>query len=319
MSSTVAQGVSRQNLLAILESVPTPLAWVSLPEGQIEFVNHAFTVAFGHIDDQCSNVDQWIERHYVSEKDRHRTRKLWQAIADANAAGRSEVDPVEIEIRGADGTVLTVQHRRIFLHDIGIGIATFEDISARRRAEEALHRLAFEDSLTGAGNRRALQARWLDEISSKISDRVNHLAILLVDLDNFKPINDSLGHDVGDETLAAVAERLRDCIRSSDLLFRIGGDEFVILLPGLHTTDQVESLCERIEAAFERPFALKGPEVSLGATIGVSLWPRDGSDLRLLLRRADEALYRTKKTNKGGWDWFEAPSSGRALAPPRTL
>jgi diguanylate cyclase (GGDEF)-like protein len=291
-----------------LDAVPTPLAWISLSDGRIEFVNRAFANAFGQIDAQCDTVGAWIERHYMTEADRNQTLELWRMIAGTNFVTRSGVDPVEIPMRGADGAVLTVQHRRIFLLDAGIGIATFEDVSARKTSEDALNRIAFEDSLTGAGNRRALHARWHDEISPKTSDG-NRLAILLIDLDNFKPINDSLGHEAGDETLAAVAARLRDCIRNGELLFRIGGDEFVILFPGLQTADQVESLCERIEAAFERPFELTSSEVSLGATIGVSLYPHDGIDLHMLMKRADEALYRTKKMNKGGWDWFAVPSS----------
>ncbi|PZU68670.1 sensor domain-containing diguanylate cyclase [Sphingobium sp.] len=300
--------VSHRDLHIILDALPVPLSWASLPGGQIQFVNRAFKRVFGYGDDSFATFDDWIDRTYVDESGRDDARRRWSSLWTPEAAGISEVDPVELRVRCADGLVLTVQHRGILLHDIGIGIATFEDVSARKQAEDAVHRIAFEDPLTGVGNRRALQARWLDATCSEEGIEGQQIAILLIDLDDFKPVNDSMGHEAGDAVLEQVAVRLRECVRGSDLVFRIGGDEFVILLPDFHAHHEVEALCRRIGQSFDQPFTGNDKPAYIGASIGASLWPEDGKDLRKLLRHADEALYRLKKHGKGGWQWFSTPA-----------
>lgn len=300
-------GGSRRDLHIILDAQPTPLSWAFAHTGQIQFVNRAFKKTFGYEDDRFQTVDAWIDQAYVNDTERDSARQLWNDLQKADGTDITEIDTIEIQVRCADGSVVATQHRCILLREIGIAIATFEDISARKDAEEALRRIAYEDPLTGVGNRRALQARWLDATSLERGDSASLLAVLLIDLDNFKPINDSLGHDVGDAVLAMVAERLRRCIRGNDLLFRIGGDEFVILLPGLRAQDQVETLCRRIGHMFDMSFSLGDQTVLVGATIGASLWPQDGTELRDMLRQADRALYRVKRRQKGGWEWFRAP------------
>ncbi|MHA3790628.1 sensor domain-containing diguanylate cyclase [Sphingomonas sp. YL-JM2C] len=298
--------LSPRDLHIMLDAVPVPLSWATLSDGRIQFVNRAFRRAFGYGDDSFSTVEDWIDRAYVDEGERTDVRRRWARLSVPEATGIFEVDAIELRVRCADGAIQTVQHRGTLLHDIDIAIATFEDISARKEAEDALRRISFEDPLTGTGNRRALQARWLDATSSP-SGGLPSLAVLLIDLDDFKPVNDALGHEVGDAVLAAVAKRLRECIRGSDLLFRIGGDEFVILLPGVLDTGKVEGLCRRIGQAFEAPFSEADQSIHIGATIGASLWPHDSTDLRALLRQADEALYRLKRSGKGGWEWYCPP------------
>lgn len=297
---------SAKDLHVVLDAVPTPLLWASLPGGDIQFNNRAFSKTFGYADDRFKTFDDLIASAYPQEEDRHQARDAWETLWQDGGIGLSEIAPIEIRVLHADGSLLTVQLRGILLHDIGIAIATFEDISAHKKATDALRRIGYEDPLTGAGNRRALDARWQDETSGQSTPH-QLLAVLLIDLDDFKPVNDCMGHDVGDAALVAITQRLRDCIRRSDLLFRIGGDEFVILLPGLRTPDPVKVLCDRIGLAFNEPFLIQDWQISLGATIGASLWPQDGTDLRELLQQADAALYRLKRTGKGGWDWFHAP------------
>ncbi|MCG6207472.1 sensor domain-containing diguanylate cyclase [Rhodopseudomonas sp. HC1] len=308
--------VSHRDLHIILDALPVPLSWALVPGGEIRFMNRAFKKTFGYTEESFRTVDEWIDQTYPVEADRQRARDHWEYLWKAQGNRIREIPPVEVSVRCADGTILTVQHRGILLHDIGIGIATFEDISARKAAEDALHRISFQDPLTGVGNRRALQARWVEETSTSANDNACPVAVLLIDLDDFKPVNDALGHDVGDALLTALADRLRACTRGSDLLFRIGGDEFVILLPGLGHRGQVGTLCRRIIRVLAEPFLVEGQSVAVGATIGASLWPQHGADLREVLRQADEALYRAKRRQKGGWEWFEAPST-KALRTPR--
>lgn len=305
--ATSGQIASQRDLYVVLDCLPMAISWAVLPSGEIQFMNRAFKRLFGYGDGSFRTVDEWIDHAYIDPAGRAHARQRWQNLWQPRASGISEVDAIELRVLCANGAVLTVQHRGILLHDVNFGIATFEDISSRKEAEEALRRISYEDALTGAGNRRALQARWLDETSSLASNGDQMLAVLLIDLDNFKPVNDQMGHEVGDAALTAVAERLRECVPGSDLLFRIGGDEFVILLPGLSAPSQVDALSRRIEQAFAEPFIAGDHTITLGATIGASLWPLDGADLRDLLRQADEALYRLKKTRKGGFAWSRTP------------
>lgn len=204
----------------------------------------------------------------------------------------------------ADGSVVATQHRGIVLHDLGIGIATFEDVSDRKRAEDMLKQIAYEDPLTGLANRRAMEMRWSSLVTHGVHASPAMMAVMLIDLDDFKPINDVLGHAAGDLALLAVADRLRACVRADDLVSRLGGDEFVILVTDMPGPRQAEDLCNRIAKAFQQPFILDGREFVIGVSVGMSLYPQGASDLQNLLKQADEALYQIKRTGKGGWSWF---------------
>lgn len=301
-----ADGFSQQELHIILDALPIALSWATYPDGQIRFVNRAFRVTFGYGEDQLSSVDEWIESAYPREVDREEARRRWRDHWDASSSGITEIDPFEIEVRAADGTIKAIHHRGILLREIGVGIAVFDDVSDRRNAERTLRRFALEDPLTGLANRRMLQERWA-ELSSTDADPKRMMAVLLVDLDGFKAINDRFGHDAGDQALISVANRLRDSVRANDLCCRIGGDEFAILLPDIHTPETVEQICWRIGASLTLPIKLHDRPVTVGASIGASLYPQDGHDLQTLFRKADEALYRRKADRAGGWEWFTRP------------
>lgn len=292
------------DLHIVLDALPTPISWATIPDGNIRFVNQSFHKTFGYTGSEFTNVDELIERAYPRQDDRERARRAWSGLWETGSSGVSDIDAIEVEIRCADGSCRTVQHRGIMLHDVGIGIATFEDITDRKRAEDALRVIAFEDPLTGLANRRALQDRWAQEASR--AEPVE-AAILVLDLDGFKDVNDRLGHDAGDEVLMGVADRLRRSVRQDDLVCRIGGDEFVVLLPDVRFPAQVEGICGRIDAALRAPFQVGRQRVQLGASTGASLYPQDGQDLRALIKAADDALYRVKAARKGGWAWFAEP------------
>lgn len=305
--ATKTAKLSYRDLQIILDALPTPLSWSSLPDGHIQFVNRAFTKTFGYKDGQFTTVEGWIQNAYTRDEDRYEARRRWDALWRNGATGVSEIEAFDVAIRCADGSVRTVQHRGILLHDIAVGIATFEDVSERERAEAALRRIAYEDSLTGLANRRVLQDFWAEKVADQ-TPRAK-AALLLVDLDGFKGVNDRLGHDAGDQALITTAKRLLESVRTTDLVCRIGGDEFVVLLPDLHNVDQVEQMCWRIGTALARPFHLGGRRVVLGASIGASLYPQDGKSLKDILKHADEALYRTKTSHKGEWEWFKPPKA----------
>ncbi|QYG09040.1 bifunctional diguanylate cyclase/phosphodiesterase [Janthinobacterium sp. PAMC25594] len=187
------------------------------------------------------------------------------------------------------------------------------DISERKRTEEQIRRLAYCDSLTGIPNRQAfLETLERELLRSKEHDK--KFAVLFMDLDAFKRINDTLGHDVGDHLLKVVSERLRETIRPSDLvlraehefeasfggsnLARLGGDEFTILIPDLERVEDALNVAHRVKEAMRRPFMIEAHEIFVTASIGISLYPEDGEDCNSLLKYADTAMYHAKNCGK---------------------
>lgn len=183
-------------------------------------------------------------------------------------------------------------------------IVTHEDITARTLLEDRLSFLAKHDELTGLPNRAYL----LDKIQSVLPSRRvddNGIAIFMIDLDRFKEINDSLGHAIGDLLLKEVANRLRTSLRETDFLARLGGDEFSILVPAKGAEREAAHIAQKIVATLTEPFELSGHECRIGASVGISLAPKDGIDAEELLKNADLALYRSKADGGGTYHFFE--------------
>jgi diguanylate cyclase (GGDEF)-like protein/PAS domain S-box-containing protein len=180
------------------------------------------------------------------------------------------------------------------------------DISERKRTEEQIRRLAYCDSLTGIPNRQAFLETLERELHrSKVGNK--KFAVLFMDLDAFKRINDTLGHNVGDHLLKLVSERLRETTRPSDMvsrgdqasnLARLGGDEFTILIPDLERVEHALNVAHRVKEAMRRPFLIEGNEIFVTASIGISLFPEDGDDCNSLLKYADTAMYHAKNCGK---------------------
>ncbi|HUP97737.1 MAG TPA: diguanylate cyclase [Usitatibacter sp.] len=168
-----------------------------------------------------------------------------------------------------------------------------EDVTARVDAEEQLKQAAVHDALTGLPNRNSLASR-LEHAIVRVNRSGDRLALLFIDLDRFKKVNDTLGHAAGDEVLRQAAGRIRACVREVDTVARLGGDEFVVLLETDVRPDTPGIIGERIRAAFGSPFEYRGAEVNCGASVGVSLYPDHARDPASLLESADEAMYRVK-------------------------
>jgi diguanylate cyclase (GGDEF)-like protein len=170
----------------------------------------------------------------------------------------------------------------------------------RKRMEERLHYMATHDTLTGLPNRQLFHDRLVHaiELSRRLSSHKNEkweLAVMLLDLDNFKSANDTYGHPQGDILLQSVTEQLRNCVRESDTVARMGGDEFTLIFENVSGADDAEVLAKKVMAAFDQPFELAGHEFRVTASIGISLYPRDGQDAETLLTHADIAMYRAKR------------------------
>ncbi|MEH2555868.1 diguanylate cyclase (GGDEF)-like protein/PAS domain S-box-containing protein [Bradyrhizobium algeriense] len=191
-------------------------------------------------------------------------------------------------------------------------LATHEDITERRRAEERITHLAHYDALTDLPN-RTLFHEWLKrELSHAAPDW--QLAVLYIDIDEFKSVNDSLGHMIGDELLKSVASSLAACARKTDFVARLGGDEFAIVQTGIEDTDDVMKLVSRIFEAIRSPYQCLGHQVTTDASIGIALAPRDGSDIDRILKNADLAMYAAKAAGRRTYRFFETDMEAEVRA-----
>jgi len=179
-------------------------------------------------------------------------------------------------------------------------VAIFTDITERQRAQEKIIHQAHHDALTNLPNRVLFKDRL--EQSLAFAHRLEHkkVALLFIDLDRFKRVNDTLGHDAGDLLLQMVAHRLREIVRQSDTLARLGGDEFTILLPDADHVEEAVVVADKVLAALRQPFAIGGREIFVSASIGISLYPDDGADAEALMKHADTAMYRVKEQGRAG-------------------
>jgi diguanylate cyclase (GGDEF)-like protein/PAS domain S-box-containing protein len=176
-------------------------------------------------------------------------------------------------------------------------VALFSDISERKAAEAHMHNLAHYDVLTGLPNRALLSDRLQQSIAAAKRER-SRMALMFIDLDRFKPINDTLGHHIGDLMLKEVAKRMLECLRESDSAARIGGDEFVVLLPLIETESDAVAVAEKIRNTLEQSFELAGRSLNISSSIGVAVYPGHGGDEKSLLKNADTAMYYAKEAGR---------------------
>ncbi|MRR51836.1 MAG: diguanylate cyclase [Rhodocyclaceae bacterium] len=184
-------------------------------------------------------------------------------------------------------------------------VVAFQDITERKLAEQRIEELAYFDSLTGLPNRRMLLEH-LRRVLQQAKRFHRSMALMFVDLDNFKQVNDSLGHDAGDEFLVEVAGRLKACLRAGDLVGRQGGDEFIVILPEISHPDDAAVVAEKLLALLREPRILvRGTEVSASASIGIAVFPADGDDdYQELMKKADLAMYSVKRAGRNGFRFY---------------
>ncbi len=198
---------------------------------------------------------------------------------------------VKIPLRREDGTIYGL-----------CGIST--DISERKEVEEHMQHMAQYDALTHLPNRALFNDRLQQAIAAAHRNKAR-MALMFIDLDKFKPVNDTYGHGVGDLLLKDVALRIQDCLRDSDTAARIGGDEFVILLPAIETQQDAGKVGEKILSALNRPFMLAGHTLNISGSIGVAVYPEHGKDEKLLVKSADIAMYHAKKNGRNNVKMYE--------------
>lgn len=190
-------------------------------------------------------------------------------------------------------------------------VGTILDISTQKAAEQRIRELADYDVLTGLPNRRLLRERFTQLLAVAERD-ASEIAVIFLDLDHFKRVNDSLGHSVGDELLVEVARRLDGVVRRVDTLARLGGDEFIFAMPGFHTAAAAE-VARRLLDVFSRPFEVAGHELTVTPSLGISVYPSDGKDLEELLRNADAAMYRAKEVGRNAFQFYSSEMNTTTL------
>ena len=234
---------------------------------------------------------------------------MWQAVNSQgkwqgevwNRRKSGDVFPVWLTIsayRDAQGEVLNY-----------VGVSS--DISERVAAQERIRQLAYFDSLTNLPNRRLLQDRAEQALASAEREG-KQVALLFVDLDHFKPINDSLGHSAGDKLLGEVAQRLQSCVRRMDTVARLGGDEFVVLLTDV-TIEGATEVARKLIYRVARPYEIESHELSVTPSLGISVFPQDGRDFEALLKHADTAMYRAKESGRNAYQFFASEMNVAAL------
>jgi diguanylate cyclase (GGDEF)-like protein/PAS domain S-box-containing protein len=212
-----------------------------------------------------------------------------------------------------DGTVIEV--RGLPLGDGGF-VTIYTDITERKAAAAAIERLAHHDTLTGLANRHDLEAR-LDQVIADATRHGDKVAVLFIDLDRFKSINDTLGHSVGDSFLIEIAARLTADVRDMDIVARLGGDEFVVVFRGFANDAQALAVTEKVMRAIGQPLVLAGQDVSPSASIGIAVYPDDGHDRESLMRCADIAMYHAKQAGRSRFQRFDARMSAATLERSR--
>ena len=290
---------SQARAQAVLDTAGEAIITIN-EDGTINAVNLAGLALFGYSEEQLIGQDVEVLMPEPYRGDHHRQLARYRATGETRIIGVGR----EAEALRRDGTVFPIDLHVTEVRTDGRRMFTgiVRDITERRRAEEALRHQALHDPLTGLANR----ALFHDHLQSALIRHAQHsrnLAVLFLDLDRFKLVNDDLGHATGDQLLVQAGQRLQEAVRPADTIARLGGDEFAILLDGVDDSREVDAVAQRILGHFSIPFRL-GTEITVTTSIGIAL--TDGSDsAHELLRQADAALYRAKGRGRNRYELFD--------------
>ena len=288
---------SEERLLGFIDSA-NDLIHCNTPDGRFLYVNRAWQNAVGYTMEEVADQSVWELVH----PDRRA-----QFMAEFNRLMNGEqVDSLETDFQARDGRLITVEGSLTcsFKDDKAAAVwGICRDVTERKQSEEQLFRLAHHDTVTGLPNRTLFNDRL--QQARAVAKRSNlKMAVMFLDLDRFKIINDTLGHSDGDKLLKLVADRLNGCLRETDTIARIGGDEYTIVRVDVQEVSSIESIAKRILSAIKRPFTVDGHELYLTTSIGISVYPSDDEDLDNLVKKADIAMYHAKKSGRNNYQFY---------------
>ncbi len=280
---------------------------VTNTKNEIVFINNAFSEVTGYSEADVMGCDPRLLNS--SHHDEYFFLNMWKAIKETGHWKG------EIWDRRKDGEIylefLSISAIKNCRGDVEHYVAVFTDINEKRKAEQQLDRAALYDVLTELPNR----IQTIHYLQNKLNNsRKNHklLAVVMLDLDDFKSTNDKFGHDLGDRLLVVIAQRLQRLIRSTDMVGRLGGDEFAIILSDLNNFDEVEQMTHRINCLVASPITVNGEKYHLTTSLGFTLYPFDEADAELLLRHADQAMYKAKENGKNQSHLFDVEKDQQA-------
>lgn len=298
ISQEVKTGQKIRTLSQAVEQSPVSVMIIAT-NGSIKYVNQAFETTSGY---PLSEVEG---KKFFSLMPDHAKKDTYAALFEALEKEHSWEGEVQIRKKNGE-TFWEYGHISPVKDEYGKVIhylAVKEDISTRKAQEEKIFHQAHFDSLTDLPN-RLLSLDRLTHIIGEAQRQNNKVALLFVDLDDFKKVNDSLGHDMGDEVLMVAAERLSEVLRTGDTVGRLGGDEFILILGGLDDEKSAQKTAERILEQFRSSFDIEGRKLMLTASIGIALFPHDGATPTDLLRNADSAMYHAKSLGRNAYSFY---------------
>jgi diguanylate cyclase (GGDEF)-like protein/PAS domain S-box-containing protein len=277
----------RETFFSILQKEPYGALLINTDETFL-YINPEFTAITGYTIKDVPNGREWFRKAYPNPEYRHKIIAVWKE----DIIPRKGVDRVW-SVVCKNGEVKEIEFKLTFLDD-GRIIVMLSDVTERKRTEEELAYKATHDLLTGLPNRMLFKDRF--SVAMAQAQRFHKkLAVIFLDLDRFKEVNDTLGHNTGDRLLYAVGNRLTDLLRKTDTVARIGGDEFLLLLPNIERMEDVITISHAVQDVLREPFIVDGREVSISASIGVAIYPDDGTDVDTLVSRADKGMYSAKQ------------------------
>lgn len=283
---------SEDQLRTLLQFAPLPIIIIGLPEHRVIYANARALDQFKISEAQLGELA--VQDFYVD--------RAQQDLVLEELRTQGSVRDREIQLLDKAGRTFWVlmSSQRLRVSDRECVLTAFNNVDDRKQAQEKLQHRAFHDELTGLPNR----AMFMDTLNRTLhrAERKQHgFSILFIDLDHFKDVNDTYGHSAGDLLLQEVAARVRLCVREGDLVARLGGDEFVILVEGDRFTEDVASIAKKLQLHLEPAHKLGGHSVQVTASIGISSYPQDGTQLDVLLRNADAAMYRVKAAGRNSF------------------
>jgi diguanylate cyclase (GGDEF)-like protein/PAS domain S-box-containing protein len=295
-----------EKLRSLYEMAPVGIALTNMQGKYLEF-NDAFERICGYTHNELNELDYWAltPKEYATQE-----AEQLESLTNTGSYG-----PYEKEYIRKDGNRIPLRLNGVLIHD-GNGQpciwSIVEDITDRKRMEDALQLQAQTDALTGLPN-RTLAKDHFERATSFAKREHTKVALIFLDLDNFKSINDTLGHLVGDELLKAVAVRLKECVRDTDTLNRQGGDEFMIVLDGVPDLDAMSRVAEKILAYLAKPFHIGGNELVTSLSMGIAVYPEDGQDYDTLFKKADTAMYQAKGAGRNTYRFYSEQMNVDAL------
>ena len=304
--TAMQQAQRRMHILSSALEQTADLIMITDADGTVEYVNPAFEVTTGFDSGELVGKKANMLRSGKHSEDFY--KNLWQTILNGEV-----FSDVFINTR-KDGSTYYEEKTITPIHNsqgvISHFVATGRDISERMRTQERLHYMAHHDALTRLPNRTL----FLDRLRQAMARARWHnrlIAVMFMDLDRFKEINDTLGHDIGDQLLVAITERISSSVRTGDTVARFGGDEFAVLLDDIASEKDISQLARKVLDTLAPAFVIGGHEIFMTASIGVSIFPTDGEDTNSLLRCADVAMYRAKDLGRNNFQFYSNEMSAR--------